>query len=46
MNGGDANGPVPFTLSGARTGAKRCMTLEVGGFVMGLVLGVLARQAG
>lgn len=28
MNGGDANGPVPFTLSGARTGAKRCVSLR------------------
>ncbi len=42
----DRNGPVPFTLSGAITGAKRCLPIEVGGFTMGLVFGVLARQAG
>ena len=42
----DGSVPVAFTLSGALEGAKRCVPVEVGGLAMGLVFGVLARQAG
>ena len=37
---------VTFTLSGALAGARRCLPIEVSGFAIGLVFGVLARQAG
>jgi 4-azaleucine resistance transporter AzlC len=42
----ESSPPAFFTLSGAITGAKRCLPIEVGGFTMGLVFCVLARQAG
>lgn len=35
-----------FTLSGALEGARRCLPIEVAGFAIGLVFGVLAGQAG
>ena len=37
---------VSFTLSGALAGARRCIPIEISGFAIGLVFGVLARQAG
>jgi len=37
---------VTFTLRGALQGAKRCLPIEVSGFAIGLVFGVLAGQAG
>jgi branched chain amino acid efflux pump len=37
---------VTFTPSGALAGARRCLPIEVSGFAIGLVFGVLARQAG
>lgn len=37
---------VVFTLSGALEGARRCLPIEVSGFAIGLVFGVLARQVG
>ncbi|MGH3089401.1 MAG: AzlC family ABC transporter permease, partial [Rubrobacteraceae bacterium] len=39
-------GGVQFTLSGAIAGAKRCLPIAVSGAAIGLVFGVLARQAG
>ena len=41
--GGNA---TTFTLRGALEGAKRCIPIEISGFAVGLVFGVLARQAG
>jgi 4-azaleucine resistance transporter AzlC len=38
--------PVTFTFSGALAGARRCVPIEISGFAIGLVFGVLARQAG
>ena len=35
-----------FTLRGALEGAKRCIPIVISGFAIGLVFGVLARQAG
>lgn len=37
---------VSFSLSGALEGARRCVPIAVSGFAIGLVFGVLARQAG
>ena len=37
---------VTFTWRGALEGAKRCLPIEIGGFAIGLVFGVLAGQAG
>jgi 4-azaleucine resistance transporter AzlC len=37
---------VTFTLRGALEGAKRCLPIEISGFAIGLVFGVLAGQAG
>jgi 4-azaleucine resistance transporter AzlC len=37
---------VTFTLRGALEGARRCLPLEISGFAIGLVFGVLAGQAG
>lgn len=37
---------MTFTLSGALAGARRCVPIGVSGFAIGLVFGVLARQAG
>ena len=37
---------VSFTFSGAPAGARRCIPIEISGFAIGLVFGVLARQAG
>lgn len=37
---------VSFTLSGAVAGAKRCLPIAISGVAVGLVFGVLARQAG
>lgn len=37
---------VSFTLSGMLSGAKRCLPIAVSGVAIGLVFGVLARQAG
>src|SRR5829696_4113336 len=37
---------VTFTLRGALEGAKRCLPIEVSGFAIGLIFGVLAGQAG
>lgn len=37
---------ISFTLSGALAGAKRCVPIAVSGVAIGLVFGVLARQAG
>jgi 4-azaleucine resistance transporter AzlC len=42
----DAGGKVTFTFAGALEGAKRCLPIEVAGFAIGLVFGVLAGQAG
>jgi 4-azaleucine resistance transporter AzlC len=42
----EAGGKVPFTFVGALEGAKRCLPIEVAGFAIGLVFGVLAGQAG
>ncbi len=42
----EAAGKVTFTFSGALEGAKRCLPIEIGGFAVGLVFGVLAGQAG
>jgi 4-azaleucine resistance transporter AzlC len=41
-----AGGKVNFTFVGALEGAKRCLPIEVAGFAIGLVFGVLAGQAG
>lgn len=41
-----ADGGVTFTLSGALRGARVCAPIEASGFAIGLVFGVLARQAG
>jgi 4-azaleucine resistance transporter AzlC len=41
-----AGGKVNFTFAGALEGAKRCLPIEVAGFAIGLVFGVLAGQAG
>ncbi len=41
-----ADDGVSFTLSGALEGARRCLPIVVSGFAIGLVFGVLARQAG
>ena len=45
-NVGEAGGKVTFTFAGALEGAKRCLPIEVAGFAIGLVFGVLAGQAG
>lgn len=37
---------VTFTFSGALEGARRCLPIAISGFAIGLVFGVLARQAG
>ena len=37
---------VTFTWRGALEGAKRCLPIEISGFAIGLVFGVLAGQAG
>ena len=37
---------VTFTWRGALEGAKRCLPIEISGFAVGLVFGVLAGQAG
>jgi 4-azaleucine resistance transporter AzlC len=37
---------VTFTLRGALEGAKRCLPIEISGFAIGLIFGVLAGQAG
>lgn len=37
---------VSFTLSGVLAGAKRCLPIAASGIAVGLVFGVLARQAG
>src|SRR5829696_9123090 len=37
---------VTFTLQGVLEGAKRCLPIEISGFAIGLVFGVLAGQAG
>lgn len=37
---------VSFTFAGALSGAKRCLPIAVSGVAIGLVFGVLARQAG
>jgi 4-azaleucine resistance transporter AzlC len=37
---------VTFTWRGALEGAKRCLPIEISGFTVGLVFGVLAGQAG
>ena len=42
----EAGGKVTFTFAGALEGAKRCLPIEVAGFAIGLVFGVLAGQAG
>ena len=42
----EAGGKVTFSLAGALEGAKRCLPIEVAGFAIGLVFGVLAGQAG
>ena len=39
-------GAVSFTLRGALDGARRCLPIEISGFAIGLVFGVLAGQAG
>ena len=42
----DAGGAVTVNFGGALEGAKRCLPIEVAGFAIGLVFGVLAGQAG
>lgn len=42
----EAGGKVTFTSAGALEGAKRCLPIEIAGFAIGLVFGVLAGQAG
>jgi 4-azaleucine resistance transporter AzlC len=37
---------VTFTLRGALEGTKRCLPIEISGFAIGLIFGVLAGQAG
>jgi 4-azaleucine resistance transporter AzlC len=37
---------VTFTFSGALAGARQCIPIEISGFAVGLVFGVLARQEG
>lgn len=37
---------MTFTFSGVMVGARRCVPIGVSGFAIGLVFGVLARQAG
>ncbi len=41
-----ANDTVTFTLNGALRGARMCAPIAASGFAIGLVFGVLARQAG
>jgi 4-azaleucine resistance transporter AzlC len=41
-----ADGRVIFTLSGALEGARSLVPIAISGFAIGLVFGVLARQAG
>ena len=41
-----ADGRVTFTLSGALEGARGLVPVAISGFAIGLVFGVLARQAG
>ena len=44
--GDGADGRVIFTLSGALDGARSLVPVAISGFAIGLVFGVLARQAG
>jgi 4-azaleucine resistance transporter AzlC len=46
LNVEEAGDATTFTLRGALEGAKRCIPIEISGFAIGLVFGVLARQAG
>lgn len=43
---GNSEALVTFTLSGALAGARRCLPVAISGFVIGLVFGTLAGQAG
>lgn len=42
----ETEGKVTFTLSGALSGARRCVPIAISGSVIGLVFGTLAGQAG
>lgn len=46
VDGAGRNGAVEFTLSGALTGARRCVPIAISGSAIGLVFGTLAGQAG
>ena len=42
----ESGNATTFTLRGVLEGAKRCIPIVISGFAIGLVFGVLARQAG
>jgi 4-azaleucine resistance transporter AzlC len=46
VTGDHSGGGLSFTFAGILAGARRCLPIAVSGFAIGLVFGVLARQAG